>query len=308
MLPRFNELPIHEGVGLRHAWEVLDHDLGTVSLLTPKHVVEAAQLVRDGEVFSLNLPMNFFDPPLFGREPLRHDVFSVDRNHVDERLDAFYPQASSQWDGLRHVRAREYGFFGGTTEEPAASPGALGIEHWARRGIVGRGILLDLERHRRAVGQPLEPLGGEAITADELQQVVERQQVTVQQGDILCIRTGWIAAYRALDADGRRALAERLGVSGLRADEEMSGWLWDQHVAALCLDNPTVEVAPGDAAVGSLHRRLLPMLGFALSELLDLDDLAAVSTADGRWDFMFVAAPMHLEGGVGSPANAVAIR
>jgi hypothetical protein len=50
------------------------------------------------------------------------------------------------------------------------------------------------------------------------------------------------------------------------------------------------------------------MLGFALAELLDLEDLARACAADGRWEFLFVAAPMHLPGGVGSPANAVAIR
>ena len=67
-------------------------------------------------------------------------------------------------------------------------------------------------------------------------------------------------------------------------------------------------LAPGDPAVGSLHRRLIPMLGFVVGELLDLGPLASLCAADSRWDFMFVAAPLNLPGGVGSPANAVAIR
>jgi kynurenine formamidase len=223
-------------------------------------------------------------------------------------LDAYYPQASSQWDGLLHVRAREFGFFGGRTEDPRPGAGPLGIEHWAQRGIVGRGVLLDVERHRREGGAPFDPLGGEALTSRELAATAAAQEVAPREGDILCVRTGWVGAYRALDAAGRRALAKTPRASGLRADEEMARWLWDSGCAALCLDNPAVEVIPGDPAVGSLHRRLIPMLGFALAELLDLDGIARACAVDGRWEFLFVAAPMHLPGGVGSPANALAIR
>jgi kynurenine formamidase len=304
----FDDLALHEATGMRHAWDVLDHDLGTLERLTPALVAAAATVVRAGDVFALNLPVDVPDPPLFGREPIRHEIFALDRNSVDERLDAYYPQASSQWDGLRHIRARESGFFGGRTEDPRPGAGALGIEHWARRGIVGRGVLLDVERHRGETGTPFDPLGGEALTAADLAAAAGAQGVVLREGDILCVRTGWVGAYRALDADGRNALAATPRASGLRADEDMARWLWDRGCAAVCLDNPAVEVIPGDPSIGSLHRRLIPMLGFALAELLDLEGLSRACAADDRWEFLFVAAPMHLPGGVGSPANAVAIR
>jgi kynurenine formamidase len=271
-------------------------------------VLIATGAVCDGDVFALNLPVDEPDPPLFGREPIRHEIFALDRNNVDERLDAYYPQASSQWDGLRHVRAREAGFFGGRTDDPLPGAGPQGIERWARRGIVGRGVLLDVERQRRESGAPFDPLDGEALTSADLAATAGAQGVALRDGDILCVRTGWIGAYRELDGEGRAAMATSPRSAGLRADEDMARWLWDAGCAAVCLDNPAVEAIPGDPAVGSLHRRLIPMLGFALAELLDLDALAGACAADGRWEFLFVAAPMHLPGGVGSPANAVAIR
>jgi kynurenine formamidase len=203
---------------------------------------------------------------------------------------------------------REHGFFGGWDGELDGGAGPLGIEHWARRGIAGRGVLIDIVRHRETQGIPYDPHGGEEITAEDLAAAAEAQGVDVETGDILCVRTGWVAGYGALDGDDRADLARHPAASGLRADEEMARWLWDRHVAALCLDNPAIEVIPGDPAVGSLHRRLIPMLGFALAELLDLERLAAACAEDGRWEFLFVAAPMHLPGGVGSPANAVVIR
>lgn len=307
-LPAYDELPVIDALGLPHAWGVLDQDLGTLQLLTRERIRDAAALVRSGEVLPLNLPITEPGPPLFGRDPVRHEIFAIDRNNLDDRLDAFHPQASSQWDGLRHVRAREHGFFGGVVEDFAPGPGPLGIEHWSRRGIVGRGVLLDVPRARDARGETLDAFGGEAITARELQEVADAQGVPLRTGDILCIRLGWVTRYRELDSAGREQIAARPRAAGLRADEEMARWLWDTHAAAVCLDNPAVEPIPGDPEIGSLHRRLIPMLGFALAELLDLDALAAACAADGRWDFQFAAVPLHVPGGVGSPANALAIR
>ena len=79
-------------------------------------------------------------------------------------------------------------------------------------------------------------------------------------------------------------------------------------VAAIAADNPAVEVVPGSREAGSLHRRLIPLLGFVLGELFDLEELAAACAADGRGTCLFVAVPLHVPGGVGSPGNAIAIR
>jgi kynurenine formamidase len=307
-LPSYDELPLLDPPGLPHAWEVLDHDLGTVGLLEPGLVADAAGLVRTGVVSSLNLPLTEPGPPLFGRAPLQHEIFATDRNTLDDVVDRFYPQGSSQWDGLRHVRAREHGFFGGRTEDFAPGDEALGIEHWARLGIVGRGVLLDLAGSLARAGRDYDALAGQAISAEDLRAAVAEQGVELRRGDILCVRTGWIEAYRALDRAGREAMAASPRASGLAGSEDVARFLWDAHLAAVGADNPTLEVAPGDPAVGSLHRRLIPTLGFAVAELLDLGPLAALCAADGRWEFLFVGVPLNLPGGIGSPANAVAIR
>jgi kynurenine formamidase len=304
----FDELPMLEPLGLQHAWNVLDRDLGTLQKTSEQTVRDALASARSGTVVNLNLPITEPDPPLFARSPVEHEIFYPDRNTLDDRLDAFYPQSSSQWDGLRHVRAREHGFFGGWTDAFPAGGGVLGIEHWAEHGIVGRGVLLDVVAHRQHRGRDYDPLAGEAIHAAELREIVAAQQVELRPGDVLCVRTGWIEAYRALETDARVAIAEMVRVSGLAGSEDVARFLWDSHAAAVACDNPTLEVAPGDAAIGSLHRRLIPMLGFAISELLDLERLAGLCAGDGRWDFLFVAVPLNIPGGISSPANAVAIR
>jgi len=306
--PAYDELPRIEKLDMPHAWDALDHDLGTLDRSGPEEIRAAAELVRDGSVIPLNLPLNEPDPPLFGRDPIRQEIFTTDRNTLDDRFDSFYPQGSTQWDGLRHVRAREFGFFGGITDDFGEGDERLSIEHWARRGIVGRGVLLDLVAHRRRRGEDYDPLGSVAIEAAELEAIVADQGIELRQGDVLCLRTGWIDAYRELDPAGRERIAEDARVSGLAGSDAVARFLWDSGAIAIAADNPTLEVAPGDPAVGSLHRRLIPLLGFVVGELLDFGALAAAAADDSRWDFMFVSIPLYLPGGVGSPANAMAIR
>jgi len=311
-LPAFDELPVLDGLGLRHAWNVFGDgdELGTINLLTPERVAAALRSARHGRVINVTQTLTAFDPPFYGRQPLRHDVYRLDRNYWDDRLDNLLLQSSTHWDGLRHVQAREFGFWGGLKDEAAlvAGGGPLGIERWARHGIVGRGVLLDVARHLESAEVAYDPFASRSISAPDLDAVCSAQGIELRAGDILCVRTGWIAGYFALDADGRRAAAESHTFAGLAADEAMSRWLWNQHVAAVTADNPAVEVSPGTREVGSLHRRVVPLLGLAVGELFDFEILAAECAAESRWDFLFVSVPLNLAGGVGSPANAVAIR
>ena len=308
-LPPFDDLPEVPGLDLRHGWDVFGPDdrIGTVNLLDANRVLAAAALVRSGEVLSLDLPLDLPNPPLFGRKPYRHEVFALSRNEMDDRLDGFHLQGSTQWDALGHVRCREHGFWGGRTTNPTNDANDLGIEHWAEHGIVGRGVLLDVGGWAAAAGQPFDPMRPTEITAADLQAVLDHQGTRLESGDILCLRTGWVGGYRALDQAGRDTYAEDPVFAGLRADEAMARFLWDAHAAAVVCDNPAVEVVPGDATVGSLHRRLIPLLGLALGEMFDLETLAQRCGAAGRWTFMFVAVPLKVPGAIGSPGNAVAI-
>lgn len=60
-------------------------------------------------------------------------------------------------------------------------------------------------------------------------------------------------------------------------------------------------------ADGFLHYRLIPLLGMAVGELFALDILADHCARAGVYEGLFVAAPIQKTGGVGSPANAVAL-
>jgi kynurenine formamidase len=310
-LPAYDQLPYHEALRARCAWGVFgqDDELGTINLLTSDVVRQAGQEIVKGAVHNLSLPLDLPFPSLAGREPYRHRIFRPVRNMQDDVLDCFHPQASSQWDGLRHVSAREFGFYNGVSAADAGPDGGrLGIDGWARHGIVGRGVLADAAAYLAARGTPIDPRRELAISADLLAEILAHQNVEIRAGDILLVRTGFLGAYLQADANERAGWADRQDCPGLAADEAMARFLWDHRFAAVAADNHAVECQPGDPAVGFLHRRLIPLLGFALGEWFDLETLARDCASDGRYSCFFVGVPLHLPGGVGSPANSVAIK
>ncbi len=307
-LPDYDDLPEIEGLGVRHAWDVFGRDdvLGSIGLLTDERVATAASLVRTGQRVSLDLPLNLPSPPLFGRQPFDHVTFALSRNEMDDRVDNFHLQGSTQWDGLNHVRCREHGYWGGRLDDPLDAPNGLGVHHWTQHGIAGRGVLVDVGGWLAEQGD-FDPLAPRPVEIADLEGAIDAQGVDLRVGDILCLRFGWPAGYRRLDQSARESYATDPHFAGLRAYEDMARWLWNHHPAALCCDNPAVEVVPGEPADGSLHRRLLPTLGFALGEMFDYEELSAICRAEGRWEFFFVAASLHILFALGSPGNAVAI-
>jgi hypothetical protein len=59
---------------------------------------------------------------------------------------------------------------------------------------------------------------------------------------------------------------------------------------------------------GYLHRILIGQFGLSLGELWWLADLADDCAADGRYEMFVSSTPMNAPGGIGSPANALAIK
>ncbi len=322
-LPSFDELPVADGKPAGSSWGLWGEDdvFGTLNLLTAERVKRGAGCVRKGSVFAINLDMHLPEPPMFGREPYKHEVvwLANDAGH-DEHLSGWNTQSSSQWDGFRHIKHPVHNFYNGVADEDH------GIHHWAKRGIAGRGVLADVGRWREAQGRPLQPNASDPIEPEDLTSTLEAQGTTVETGDVLLVRTGWMSWYRSLDEAGRLDYnAAGHPFCGLRPGESMWKLLWNLHISAVGSDNPAVEVWPPAALVKPeelqeiisnperldevfMHIRLLPLFGLPLGEFFDLDALADDCAADGSYEFFFTSAPLNLHAGVASPPNALAIK
>ena len=312
-LPTYAQLSEREDAPKGSNWGLFgkDDQIGTINFLTPERVAAAAKLVRRGAVFPLDLPLHLPDPPLFSRQAYRQTIrrFEGGLGH-DDHLDNFYLQASSQWDSLAHVGHPRHGLYNGVQAEAVTGEEGSknGVDAWAKRGIVGRGVLLDVARYLAAQGDPIDPMSSRAIKAAELDATASAQGVALEPGDILLVRTGWLGAYLAAGQPAREAIARDLRAPGLEGSIEMAGWLWDRRIAAVAADCPALEPWPWDLSVGALHVRALCYLGLPFGELWDLEALAGDGASDGVYAFLLTSAPLHLRGGVGSPPNALAIK
>ena len=313
-LPAYDELPAAAN-GTRCAWGLFgpQDSVGLINLLDPSRVLDAVATVRTGKVFALNAALDLFDPPLFRRPAVQHDVSVIrDGAGLDDTLHNLNPQSSSQWDSLGHVAFRPGEFYNGATLDDVVAGGRNTVDHWARRGIVGRAVLLDLYRTAEEQGRPYDPGTSHSFTVDDLERARLAAGVTVGVGDVLLLRTGFMAWYGALDRSGREAIQTRDGLRacGIEHSEEMARYLWNLHISAIATDCPALEVWPMDydAPFGNLHTVLIGQFGMAIGELWALDALADDCAADRGYDCLLASAPLNMPGGIGSTANALAIK
>jgi kynurenine formamidase len=294
-----------------------DDGVGLINLQTPERVALAARLVRWGAVFPLDPPLDLFDPPFGPRSAPTRTITEHFGTVFDDRLDGFHLQTGAQWDSLGHYGFKPGVFYNGATAKEVARGSRNTIDAWARRGIVGRGVLLDVARTLDKAGRPFDPLSSHAITVADLETARHAARISYQPGDVILIRTGFLEHWSALGRSARAAHGQTS--AGLEHSEAMARYLWDSHASAVAADNPSVEVFPAGIDLsapfpmpgwpfGSLHQILIGLFGMALGELFGLEALAADCERDEVHEMLFVSAPLHIRGGIGSPANAIALK
>ena len=179
----------------------------------------------------------------------------------------------------------------------------------AEQGIVGRGILLDFHSWRLAQDPPIpyEPFKTGSIPLKYLKAVAETQGTEVKFGDILIIRSGYMAAQNAKSESELSALKDVMPpvFSGVEQSEEMLRWIWE-NFSAVAGDQPSFECWPTQKEY-SLHEVLLAGWGMPIGELFDLEKLAEHCRREKRWSFFVTSEVCNVPGGVASPPNILAI-
>jgi kynurenine formamidase len=334
--PLTDQYPSHEQLRARtdappgSSWGLFgsQYQLGTLNFLQMGDLAHAARCVHSGQAFSLDVRSDTFASSLAPtRMPLQHNIFSRTPFHRDEWLDRFYTQYGSQLDGLRHIAHPDYGFYNDADGgEFAPGTETLSIHHLAQLPIAGRGLLVDVDRYLRSTGSSLDHTAGQPVSLDTIKETLDHQNTTVCPGDILMIRFGWLDHYRHHSTSAwRENLVTNQVHTGLRQAQDVVEWLWDHRIAMVAADNFAFECWPAqpgspflsqaerhgqtdDPHAGIMHRALIGLLGMPIGELWDLDLLAAASAADKRYECLLTVSPLPLVGGVGSPANATALR
>jgi kynurenine formamidase len=278
---------------------------GSLNYLTAGRIAAAAGLVRRGVTVSLGRPLDTHES-VENPEPARHEMtqltdvdigsgslrFAKDYIGVD-----YHNEGHSHIDALCHV-AYEGVLYGGKPATGVTSRGAtVDAIAQVRDGLVGRGVLLDIPRCQ---GVPwVEP--GDHVFADDLEAAEREQGVRVEAGDILLVRTGH--ARRLAELGLWDTIKHKAGFH-----PDAARFLSDRGVAALGSDGNN-DTAPSttDGVAFPIHVLAINAMGIHLLDYLQFEDLAPACEAEERWEFLFVAAPLRIEGGTGSPVNPIAV-
>ena len=323
-----------------------DDQLGRLNLITPAKVLQGIAEVKEGLSFCLSLPLDYpggnklnprrhppeLRPTVRGGKPnFNYPVSREDAKFTDVICDdvvLLTLQYSTQWDTLAHVGQMfdadgdgtpEMVFYNGyragehivgpldwaTGQEAATHAGAraLGVENMAAKAIQGRAVMIDLEAH---YGRARKLVGYE-----DLMRVLEQDRVEIEQGDMVCLRTGFAQMVLDMKRDPDEALLHGACAALDGRDERLLNWITRSGLAALVADNYAVEAFPSRpcaedrCAALPLHAHCLFKLGVNLGELWHLSELADHLRAAGRSRFLLTAPPLRLPGAVGSPATPV---
>jgi len=159
--------------------------------------------------------------------------------------------------------------------------------------IIARGVLIDVAG---AKGLDMLP-DGYRITRDDLLQALHKQQVTLQSGDVVLIRTGRMRHYE--NARAYMANPPGMGLSAARFLVEQSGAM------IVGADNLSFEAFPSEveSSYVPLHTYLLAEQGVPIMELVYLEDLAR----DRVYEFAFIGGSLKLRGADAAPMRPMAI-
>ena len=295
-----------------------EDEVGSLNFLTQAEVLRGIAAVKQGKTFTLQVQMGNpkGDPVWPGRNQAQRmnvldeghflcgkgPAFPGGLHYADDVM-FMYLQGSTQYDALGHVWCDEKlynGFDANTTIGGMAKASVLPI---AERGIVGRGVLIDMARHRgKAVLDP-----GETFTHEDLLAAAKKQGVSIEKHDVLVIRTGWIGSFYDRD---RVEFYKNFVEPGLTFSPELVKWFHQMEIPNLVTDTIANEVTvdPVSGAALPLHIALMSNLGVTFTEIALLDPLAEDCAKDGQWSFLYVAAPLKVVNGSGAPVNPVVVK
>jgi kynurenine formamidase len=278
---------------------------GALNLLTPARIEDAARLVRSGVTVTLSRPLTIearIDVP----KPADHHMTMLTDEDIGSGSVRFakdyvgldyHNEGHTHIDAFCHV-AFEGAFFDGTPQASVTGQGAdVGAIDILKDGLVGRGVLLDVPRARGVAW--IEP--GEHVFREDLEAAERLQGVSVMAGDIVLVRTGH--ALRLSELDPWDTSLAKAGLHPTAAT-----FLADREVAALGSDGNN-DTAPSttEGVAFPIHVLALNAMGVHLLDYLQFEDLVRECDKAERWKFLFVAAPLRLERGTGSPLNPIAI-
>ena len=310
-------LALYARVSNAGRWGAAD-ELGTLNYISPQTSRDAARLAKTGTVISLARPITPRSVPSQPAE-VDHRMFPGEMSADDYLGLPVHQQGLTHLDCVSHVAGPDGKVYNERQLHDVITSAGLthGSIYAQRGGIVSRGVLLDIPA---GLGLHwLEP--GQEVSAHDLEAAERYGDLHVRTGDVAVVRGGVVAREAEL---GPNVFAPGLGPDGVE-------WLHDREVAVYAGDMPDRVtplaaqilglVAPADDESTDddghalqptrfplpLHQIGIAAMGLVLLDFCLVEQLARTCRELRRYEFLFVAAPLPVQGGTGSPVNPLAI-
>jgi len=250
----------------------------------------SAKIYDLAHTYRIGMPHHPVHPPyLFGLTKAHGEYMRGDVSSAAEAI-TLGGHVGTHIDALCHF-SKMGKLFGGVNVGPVQSY-AGGVNHLSIDTvgpILRRSVLLDIAAQQQVEVLPIDFAIGPQVLEDE----AARQNVQIREGDVVLIRTGWAMYWN----NPKRYIAE---VQGPGVDAESARWLSAKGIFAAGSDTIAFEFVPSSMPV---HAHFLVEKGIHIMEALNMESLAA----DRVSEFTFIALPLKLAGGTGSPIRPIAV-
>jgi kynurenine formamidase len=283
-----------------------DDELGAANFITPAKRKQALALAKEGRPISMAHDVAQ-EKAADAANILERVVVNVSPTGATDRYQytgTYHGVIHSHLDAVDcHIMSDGKGYNGRSMEDIKAAGGCpKGNINALKDGVVTRGVLFDATRlPGKATPQGwLEP--GTAIHREDLEALEKIEHVKVSSGDVILLYTGRWKRRAALGPWPNAS-----GFAGYHAD--VAYFLKERGVSFIGHDGPN-DVSPTGfpQTVGlPLHQLALVVMGVSIFDNLDFEGTAEEAKRLNRYEFLFMAAPLRIDKGMGSPLNPLAI-
>jgi len=291
---------------------------GATNRVTAAVTKAAAAEIQTGKVITMSYPL-VDGVPLFGSRFTKTILTatslapggSYGENELTYMEDTWLSQShvGTHLDGMGHIGRKDcyYNQIAMGKFINQNNMTKLGLEHL--KSFATRGVVIDAVKVFQAANKfktnaackkpCLEK--GTLITAADLQAGLKMYNVTLREGDIVIIHTGWGDLFEQFPAQNALYNSGAPGIG-----KEAAKWLVSQKVVAVGMDTWVVDVIPSENPKEAfpVHNILLTDAGIHIIENVRTDLIAAEAAATKRATFFF---NMTVPKAVGLTGNFVAI-
>jgi kynurenine formamidase len=291
---------------------------GATNRVTPAVTKAAAAEIREGTVVPMSYPL-VDGVPLFGTRFTKTVLTATSlapgaafgENQLTYMEDTWLSQShvGTHLDGLGHIGRKDCYFnqiaMGKYINQNMITK--LGLEHL--KSFATRGVLIDAVKVFQQAGKlkPNPACGkpcldkGTVLTKADLEAGLKMYNVTLREGDIVIIHTGWGHLFEQYPKQNTVYNSGEPGIG-----KEAATWLVSQKIVAVGSDTWAVEVVPGEDPKEAfiVHNILITDAGIHIIENVRTDLMADETDKTKRSTFFF---NMTVPRAVGLTGNFVGI-